>query len=300
MTRTRAITAAAAKRILCLLASAVIAASAVSCVSVRPARILRKPADLTIVHLTDLHLSTRADGAVTTPWTHRIAIGGYKLHRKCLGKSIALFEQAIELINSTIRPDVVVITGDIVDRGSDRAAFEQASALVRRLQCPVVVVEGDHDPCGKEHPFTQYFGDRDGVKTVNGYDLLFLPYNAPDAALDRLQKGLDRENAAGLRILCLHRMLRTSLLMDLLRRKYGVILLSPRKDELLPMLEQSGGPVLVLCGHSHTNYTERDGNITHVCTSSLAEYPHEMRIVKIRGAKIRTRTIRLSDLEAVD
>jgi len=267
-----------------------------SCALLGPDSIIERQADLTIVHLTDIHLSTVTGGDVRTPWTHRIVIGGYKLHHKTLGRTVSLLEQAVEAINIKIRPDVVVITGDTVDRGSDEAAFEKARELIQQIQCPVIVVEGDHDIVGRRHPFERYFGERDGVRTVKGHDFFFIPFNPTDGMLARLESRMDRSAPGTLKVLCMHRMLRASPLMKKLSKKYCSTILSPAADAILATLKSRDGEFLVLCGHSHTNYREKDGNALHVCTSSLAEYPHELRIVKITDGKVATKVLRLSKI----
>ena len=68
--------------------------------------------DLTIVHMTDLHLS-KVGHVEETPWTHKISIGGYRLHQPCTARSIQLMERAVDVIEKQVKPDVVVITGDI-------------------------------------------------------------------------------------------------------------------------------------------------------------------------------------------
>jgi len=276
--------------------AAVFAGLLSSCAVIGPHRFVDKEADLTIVHLTDLHLSTKAGGNVATPWTHKIIIGGYKLHRKCLGRTASLLEQAVQAINTRIRPDVVVITGDIVDRGPDEAAFRKAQELIRQIKCPVIVVEGDHDIAGKQHPFADYFGERDGARTVKGHDFFFIGFAPDRETLAKLESRLAGSGSGDLRILCLHRMLRASYLMKKLSKKYCSTILSPSKDAILAMLKGSDGKFLVLCGHSHTNYRGKDGNVLHLCTSSLAEYPHELRIVKITDGKVATKVLRLSKI----
>ena len=277
------------------LVAVVLAGLLTSCALTAPDRAISRPADLTIVHLTDLHLSSTAGGNVGTPWTHKIIVGGYKLHRKCLGRTASLLEQAVQAINTRIRPDVVVITGDIVDRGSDEAAFRKARELIRQIQCLVVVVEGDHDVGGEGHPFARYLGERDGVRTMKGHDFFFIPFAPDRGTLARLESRIAGPRPGNLGILCMHRMLRASYLMKKLSRKYCSTILSPSKDAVLAMLKGSNERFLVLCGHSHTNYRRKDGRILHLCTSSLAEYPHELRIVKITGGKVATKVLRLDE-----
>ena len=190
---------------------------------------------------------------------------------------------------------MVVITGDIVDRGSDEAAFREAQELIRQIQCPVIVVEGDHDVAGEQHPFTRYFGEREGARTVKGCDFLFIPFAPDRETLARLQGRIADARSGNVRILCMHRMLRASLLMRKLSKMCCSSLLSPAKETILAMLKDSDEPFLVLCGHSHTNYRRRDRNVLHLCTSSLAEYPHELRVVKITHGRIATKVLRLGE-----
>ena len=47
---------------------------------------LRGDAELTVAQLSDLHLAS-SGGIQETPWVNKIIIGGYKLHKPCIGKS---------------------------------------------------------------------------------------------------------------------------------------------------------------------------------------------------------------------
>jgi len=255
-------------------------------------------ADLVVVHLTDLHLSTRPNGATDTPWTHKIIIGGYKLHRKCLGRSVELFEEAVRLVNEKVHPDLVVITGDIVDQAKDINAWKAAARIIREIRAPVLVVQGDHDaPAGPE-TFEKYCGPLYRTAVIKGVPFFVLPFNADEATLNRFEHDCaGTTSASGLKVLCIHRMLKASWLMRKLSKAfYCPTLLSPHRARLLRTLRNSQDNVLVLCGHSHTNYVSRDGNILHVCTSSLAEYPHEMRVLRITGRRVESRVLRLSAL----
>ncbi|MDO2934602.1 metallophosphoesterase [Paeniglutamicibacter sulfureus] len=85
----------------------------------------------TLVQLTDLHLMT--GGALLHGW-------------------IDTWARTAEALEAAARfsPDAILVTGDIADRGAQvhaRAArlFEHAE---RELQCPVIVVPGNHDPAG--------------------------------------------------------------------------------------------------------------------------------------------------------
>ena len=249
---------------------------------------LPQNAELTVVHLSDLHLSTR--GRITdTPWTHKIVVGGYKLHKPCTGKSFELLEKAVAVVNGEIRPDAVVITGDIVDCGNDGEALKKGAEIIRRLNCPVIIAQGDHDKVGDR--WEAVFGNRDGLSEVKGFSFFHIPFESDAGTFKRLEDGINGAQGHNrTKFLCMHRMLYTSWLMNALsKRFYGrTALLSPDREAIINMLGKTAGRWIVLCGHSHTNHEGTHGNITEFCTSSLAEYPHELRILKVKGGKVWT------------
>jgi 3',5'-cyclic AMP phosphodiesterase CpdA len=70
----------------------------------------------TIVHVSDLHFG-RVDERIITPLVERI---------------------------TSIRPDVIAVSGDLTQRAR-RRQFQQAAAFLERLPFPKVVVPGNHD-----------------------------------------------------------------------------------------------------------------------------------------------------------
>ncbi len=249
---------------------------------------LPQNAELTVVHLSDLHLSTRGR-VMDTPWTHKIVVGGYKLHKPCTGKSFDLLEKAVAVVNGEIRPDAVIITGDIVDCGNDGEALKKGAEIIRKLNCPVVIAQGDHDKVGDR--WEAVFGKRDGRTEMKGFSFFHIPFESDAGTFKRLEDGINGAQGHNrTKFLCMHRMLYTSWLMNALsKRFYGrTALLSPDREAIINMLGKTAGRWIVLCGHSHTNHEGTHGNITDFCTSSLAEYPHELRILKVKGGKVWT------------
>ncbi|MGC5078358.1 metallophosphoesterase [Agrococcus sp. DT81.2] len=86
---------------------------------------------VTIAHLTDLHLT--ADGS--------------PLHG-AVDADRTLIEAIARLEASGMRPDAVVLSGDLADRG-DRTAYERLDAIVtepiRRMGAQLVIASGNHD-----------------------------------------------------------------------------------------------------------------------------------------------------------
>ncbi|MDJ1159406.1 phosphodiesterase [Chelatococcus sp. SYSU_G07232] len=80
-----------------------------------------------IAQITDLHIATDAHRAYGLVDTHAFA--------ERIVHAVAALEP---------RPDVVLITGDVVDRG-EAAEYARAAALMARLSMPAYVVPGNHD-----------------------------------------------------------------------------------------------------------------------------------------------------------
>lgn len=257
-------------------------------------------AEFTAVHLTDLHLAS--DSNVTeTPWTNKIIIGGYKLHKPCTGRAFQLLAKAVTLINDKIKPDIVVVTGDLTNNGDDTEALKTGLELLSLLKCPVIIAKGDHDVAKKaesKNVFESLFGPLDGFTILKGYSLFYIPHESNPETLKRLEKGIsETQNSKAIRFLCMHRMLYASWGMKTLSKKYASTLLAPDNEMIMDILKKSSGQWIVLCGHSHTNYENTEGNITELCTASLAEYPHELRIVKIKAEKLYTKIINIDEPE---
>ncbi len=258
---------------------------------------LPEKAGLTIVHLTDLHLDTRGTVA-HTPWTHKIAVGGYRLHRPCTAKAFGYLEQAVLQIRGTVNPDVVVVTGDVVNRRDDIEALKRGASILSRLQCPVVVVQGDHDILGRGENSTAWndlFGAAHGCTLVGNTRFFFLPFAKDEAAFaDILQAMRTVSGRDKIHFLCLHRMLWAPRLMDVLaKRLHGCSVLDPDQKKIVEAMDASGVRWVVLCGHSHTDHCRTRGNMMHLCAPSLAEHPHTFRVIKIKDGQVFYKLVRL-------
>ncbi|WP_395455310.1 phosphodiesterase [Azospirillum melinis] len=79
--------------------------------------------------------------------------------------SNAMFDAAVRHLNALDpAPDLVIVTGDIVDRGT-AAEYEQARAALRSIRQPVLLLPGNHD-------------DRDAFRTAFA-DHSYLPAKGP-------------------------------------------------------------------------------------------------------------------------
>lgn len=93
-----------------------------------------------IAHLTDTHI--RLPG--------KLAYGRVD--------TAAMLRRAVASVNAlSPRPDLVVLTGDLVDFG-DPGEYEHLKAILAALQIPFVVIAGNHD---ERHALREAFADHD-------------------------------------------------------------------------------------------------------------------------------------------
>jgi len=153
---------------------------------------------LRVAHITDLHLGRSAD-------------------------SPARLEQVIAGVNA-LSPDLVLLTGDVVDNGDRAEQFGLAHRLLSALRAPALVVAGNHDhgfhpralsgrgfgPGWRHfgdafHAYTQFAVSRGGWDFI-GFDSgptlvspLVRTRGLGPAAVAALERALERSHAAGRR-----------------------------------------------------------------------------------------------------
>lgn len=250
----------------------------------------KEPAQFTIVHLTDIHYTSAPPKTSPLTWKDHIRILGYKLHTKNLAKCPQILQHTVEYINEKIKPDLVIVTGDMVDRGNDKEGMEQAKDMLDKLNCTYYPVIGDHDlnsGLDKKKNYKDVFGKINYSFDYNEWHIIMLGIYPDDSDLTWLQNDLDK-NTDKPSILCLHRMLVASRLMKKLSKRYCPEIISPQTDKIIKILNNHGRIKAVLSGHSHTNYMAKKGDIYYISTACLIEIPYQFRVIKIYNNKIST------------
>ncbi len=167
-----------------------------------------------------------------------------------------LLERAISEVNE-LRPDVVVVSGDLTSNG-----FKDEYALAReyldRVECDsMVVIPGNHDSrnVGYVH-FDQLFGDRNSVLRLDGVTVVAVDSTEPDLDNGQIGRGRYRwieqqfAEAADLRIFVLHHHL---LPVPGTGRERNIV--NDAGDTLEAL--QRARVDLVLAGHKHVPYAWR-------------------------------------------
>ncbi len=208
-----------------------------------------------------------------------------------------------------LRPDFVVVCGDLINRNGDaakvdleederraRAYLDGAAQLDASI--PLRNVAGNHDVCNVPTPETlawyeQRFGPpwyafthKTAQFVVLESDLMKNPQGAPEAAeqqLDWLKQTLTTKmpDAVRQRIVFMHHPL---CLKSLDEGDSYFLLPKKRRSELADLFRRSGVKT-VFSGHYHGNVVVRDGELEMVTTSGLAKTlrgdPLGFRIVRV-------------------
>ena len=105
-----------------------------------------------------------------------------------------LMRRAVRRLNRFIRPDVVVVLGDVVDDGTGPAARSELGpirAIVDEIEAPVLAVAGNHD--GDPEVFYEVFDRPEPVEDIKGFRFVcFLDPDEPGWNARRTEEDLRR------------------------------------------------------------------------------------------------------------
>lgn len=246
------------------------------------------PRSVTLMHITDVHLSIRERSWAT--------LGALSDH---------LFGAAIEAANADPALDFVMITGDVLD-GAVPSEVERLKALLEKLEKPWHFVPGNHDgyidpenPAAYQpHEALPLFDARlsDPLPAVQqarwsrtvkpGVQLIGLDSRIADdwdgvvdsGQLDWLGAELDAHQN-DLVIVAVHHPLAP--LIDRDSEGWWTNFILSNGDEVEAVLDAHPNVKLILAGHHHLNrISQRNGRL-HVNTGALGGYPCEYRLIRL-------------------
>ena len=193
-----------------------------------------------------------------------------------------------------IRPDVVLVAGDLVDDGSAHDTHARMSALhaiLEKLECPWIAIPGNHD--GDVDAFYRVFSRPRDVEDIHGLRFLaFLDkpepgYNASRSAADIDRIRTARRGYDGPIVVLQHVPLAPSGLSE-----------SPfnytNADEIIEAMTRAG-VVLSVSGHYHAGTAPlRRGEGTLVTAPALCEPPFGFLLIEVRNGCVSVQRRRLA------
>ncbi|NQU43435.1 metallophosphoesterase [bacterium] len=230
---------------------------------------------LRFVHLSDLHCQI-AD---------RNPEGKFPLdpHQKDLVRSYDWLAAAVRDINENVRPDFVVITGDLTNLGSQISHVRKVKDELDKLNCPYYPVVGDHD---RKTTYGPVFGEKYSYAfTTNGWRFVALDGYRGGVNVEGLRflKREIRDHPDDRMVVFMHRPVYMGRLEETLaKRVYGTSLLAKNAGELRTIINPASNIRAVLAGHCHLNLEMVRNGQLHITSGSLIEPPYQYRVLEER------------------
>ena len=110
-------------------------------------------------------------------------------------KAAELLQALVEKLNCSVKPDVLLVGGDLVNVPGDLTLLAELAGILQTLDCPWIAIPGNHDP--EPEQFYSILPPAPDYMDVGGIRILPFPddlqtagYNAhrTEAGLDRLRK----------------------------------------------------------------------------------------------------------------
>jgi 3',5'-cyclic AMP phosphodiesterase CpdA len=205
-----------------------------------------------------------------------------------------LLRRAIDQIN-TLRPDAVVVTGDLTDRGDDLRSLREVKAELDRLHCPYHPVIGDHD---RPEVFTQVFpGPLDYYFDLGSWRLVALGLRAGSiekASIAWLSDVLEKSRARQVAIF-MHRPLYCDpFTLQIASKLYSVKLYPGNAEETLRVISAHPEVKLVLSGHAHVARRDKLGPIDMLWAPALVGPPHCFQLITLEAGRVACQVIPLA------
>lgn len=243
---------------------------------------------LYFAQLSDLHLSVLGDH-----------------HDLLAGRAAEFLERAIIELSQAPRLDFVILTGDLLDTGS-QAELEQFQRLIASLKKPYYVIPGNHDssldnPHGlSRYQFAAIFNPQlkaGSAREAEQFGYWSLPVG-PDVHLIGLDSSRDEDwggvispgqvewlkgelaaLADKLVVLAVHHPFHPLAPIDS-HPDWGNFVCS-NGPELLALLDRHPQVKLVLTGHHHVTQADRLGSRLHLACPAMVGYPCAYRTLRL-------------------
>jgi histidinol phosphatase-like PHP family hydrolase/predicted phosphodiesterase len=205
-----------------------------------------------------------------------------------------LLRRAIERFNRVIKPDLVLVLGDLLQEPEApraQADLMELRVILDRLKCPWLVIPGNHDPDPQRFyqimpPPAETFDLAPCVRVLTFVDPEEPGYNARRLPIDLQRlRGARRDGFDGLVIAAQH----VPVCPPHARLRYSYTNI----DQLLEAAK-AGGVDFCIAGHCHQQTASSEGRCQYLTTAALCESPHPYTLLTIddqRQVTVRHETL---------
>ena len=162
-------------------------------------------------------------------------------------KAKELLSAAATRLNREIKPDILLVGGDLVNNSNDTELLKELDEILQTVQSPKIIIPGNHDP--EPERFYQYIQRPPEFLDLDGFRFLAFPndlqtdgYNArrrPDDLLRMKKLSLEKP---------------TILFQHVPLYKRDTIKCYYNYDNAEEIFESCGNVILSISGHEHTGF----------------------------------------------
>lgn len=214
-----------------------------------------------------------------------------------------LIQRAVYRLNRLIKPDVVLVLGDIIDNAEKADAEERLvklKSIIDKLDAPYIAIPGNHD--GNPDLFYKFFDRPDDILDFEGIRFLsFIDREEPGYNASRSSKDIERfykagDNYKGPVVALQH--------VPLFPEKLSIAPYNyVNADDIISVMKETG-VLLSVSGHYHKGAeTFEDGGVNFVTAPALCESPYPLTVLTIDNGKteIEIHNLKMDEkLELID
>lgn len=235
------------------------------------------------VHLSDTHCLGKHEKPPHLFTGTSFRIGKCRFHWRDSANSFSILQNTVEYINQKIKPNFLIHSGDITEKGK-LADLETAKKLLAKLNCLCHSLMGDND--GKAHSnYVKVFGQRCYSFDRQNWHIVILSVYPNDTELNWVRRDLF-ENTGKPTILATHHLIVGNFALWLIEKCLRIKLFMPHNREILKILRNYPNVKLVLSGHCHTNFHWEKYGTDFISTAALVEVPHRFKLFRVYRDKI--------------
>jgi calcineurin-like phosphoesterase family protein len=200
--------------------------------------------------------------------------------------------QAIQKFNCSIKPDIVLLAGDLLDNSfKSRLLYNKLKEVLKSLEAPFIVIPGNHDT---QQDFYEEFGELPDYVDINGFRII--PFDDPELPgfhavrnakdLARLQKNASEFDGP---VISLQHVPLIEAAKNPCREHFT------NADEIIAMIRNINGGITI-SGHAHAGVegTINNDNVHSIVVPAFCETPFKYMIIDAdTNLNIKTRTEQL-------
>jgi 3',5'-cyclic AMP phosphodiesterase CpdA len=246
--------------------------------------------NLKIIQFSDVHIETKSP----------------VLRARMLPYSLNLFKTGVEQANSIKNVDLVVFSGDLINR-SDKTELFNFIKTAKRLKSRWIAVVGNHD-IGisggiNKSEFMKILSSHNLNINTNRTYYTYVPKKGYvviclDGVIDSIitANGMfDNEELKWLdKTLSEYKNSKAILVQHfpVVEPNHSISHKVLNSDKYMAVIQKHPNVIAILSGHYHMAKVTKVGNIVHISTPSLVEYPNAFRVINFNdnGKKIEVKT----------